>query len=133
MGEPKVCAVVEIEGQRPLAAVGGLEVARRVVVGPWRTPRAGIVTRPGSLDLDDVSAEVCQRCRRQRSSEHPAEVRDDYAVQRQSTHGSSSWTRSRDVTWTDPATRPSTGRLLIARVIDGPACSSVAVSVRTTS
>ena len=71
--------VLEVDGQRALVAVHGME-HRRVLVDERRHP-AHVVATGGVLDLDDVGAEVRQEHRAERSRQQSGEVEDSHVVE----------------------------------------------------
>ena len=72
----------EIECYAALVAVHRQEVGRLTTRGGGRLPAPRLVARTRSLHLDHVRAEVPERHRGERPSEHAGEVGDDDPVQR---------------------------------------------------
>lgn len=71
--------VLEIDRQRPLVAVDGVE-HRGAALDEGRHP-AHVVAAGGVLDLDDVGAEIRQQHRAERPWKQPAEVEDSHIVE----------------------------------------------------
>ncbi len=76
---------LEVDRDRALVPVERQEVGG-VVSHERRSPVAGVVTVPGTFDLDHVGAQVAQDLRRERSREHPREVQDPESGQREAVH-----------------------------------------------
>ena len=75
----------QVEDDPALVAVDRREVGTAAVgrvAPPWRAPGAGLVARR-RLDLDDVGAEVGEEHGGERAGQHPAEVDDPDAVERE--------------------------------------------------
>jgi hypothetical protein len=66
----------EVGGERQLVPIRAQEVRRLAVGGERRPPTPGVVARSGSLDLDDVRAQITQHHATVRSGEYPGEVED---------------------------------------------------------
>ncbi|CAM5269357.1 hypothetical protein STANM309S_00684 [Streptomyces tanashiensis] len=75
-GRGQVLGVGEVERHGALVPVHAEEV-RGLAGGERRSPRARVVPRARSFDLDHVRAQVGEEHRHVRPGEHPAEVGDD--------------------------------------------------------
>ena len=85
LGQPQQrlapAGILEIEGQRALAGVGGEEHDAAPLEEP-RAPVTRLVAAPGMLDLDDVGAECRQDLGRRWAGERARQVEHAHALQR---------------------------------------------------
>ena len=85
--DPPPLLVLEVELDRALAAVGGVEIGRpeTAAIGclhEWRAPATGIVTGPFAFHFDDVGPEVRKDLTRPRPGQDPGKLQDAQSGQR---------------------------------------------------
>src|SRR6185437_4786445 len=76
----EIVGVFEVERDRPFPAVGGVEIGSIEIAAvcrgdEWRTPASGVVSRAGTLDLDDGRAEIRQVLACPRPGENARELK----------------------------------------------------------